>query len=165
MIKIIAAILFITLPVSAQSPTVVFGASEDAPGHPDQYLLIQPKDSPNPLGDPIVDPAQQEFSNPDDAVMPENKPLTNDSAINEQPTTIFNPQEQSGKEHNNVIKQTAPQNPKPFSESPEQQENQIQNSLYEGGNRIYDVQSYPLKDIKTITEPNVQPTITTYPEY
>ena len=63
------------------------------------------------------------------------------------------------------IDQWSAQNPKPFSISPEAQKNEIENTLYEGGDRIYDVQSFPLKDIKTITEPNIDPTISTYPEY
>lgn len=63
------------------------------------------------------------------------------------------------------IHQFSPQNPKPFSISPQAEQNEIENTLYEGGNRIYDVQSFPLKDIKTITEPNLDPTISTYPEY
>ena len=63
------------------------------------------------------------------------------------------------------INQFAVQNPKPFSISPEKEKNQIENTLYEAGDRIYDVQSYPLKDINEITEPNIDPTITTYPEY
>jgi len=63
------------------------------------------------------------------------------------------------------IHQLSEQNPKPFSISPQAEQNQIENTLYEGGNRIYDVQSFPLKDIKTITEPNIDPTISTYPEY
>ena len=63
------------------------------------------------------------------------------------------------------VHQISPQNPKPFSISPQAEQNKIENTLYEGGNRIYDVQSFPLKDIKTITEPNLDPTISTYPEY
>lgn len=46
-----------------------------------------------------------------------------------------------------------------------EEQNEIENTLYEGGNRIYDVQSFPINDIKTITEPNIDPTISTYPEY
>lgn len=63
------------------------------------------------------------------------------------------------------IHQFSPQNPKPFSISPQKEQNEIENTLYEGGNRIYDVQSFPIDDIKTITEPNIDPTISTYPEY
>ena len=63
------------------------------------------------------------------------------------------------------INQFSEQNPKPFAISPEAEKNEIENTLYEGGDRIYDVQSFPLKDIKIITEPNIDPTISTYPEY
>lgn len=65
----------------------------------------------------------------------------------------------------NEIHQLSAQNPKPFSISPEAEKHEIENTLYEGGNRIYDVQSFPIDDIKTITEPNINPTISTYPEY
>ena len=48
---------------------------------------------------------------------------------------------------------------------PQEIQNKIENTLYQSGSRIYDVQSYPIKDIKEITQPNIDPTITTYPEY
>ena len=44
-------------------------------------------------------------------------------------------------------------------------EQQIQDTLYESGNRIYDVQSYPASDIRTIEQPNVNSTISTVPSY
>ena len=129
----------------AQSPTVVYGESETAPGVWDSYLVEQPENAPNPLGNPI--PVEE----------------------NTDPINVAGPQTESETMHNiaplNEINQNATQDPAPFSESPTQEQNQIENTLYEGGNRIYDVQSFPLKDIKTITEPNVDPTITTYPEY
>ena len=37
----------------AQSPTVVYGESETAPGVWDSYLVEQPENAPNPLGNPI----------------------------------------------------------------------------------------------------------------
>ena len=137
--------LGLSFPAFAQTPTVVYGASETAPDTPDSYLLIQPKDSPNPLGNPIPDEMN--------AVQPD---------VQNQPTATPNPVKSIPI---NEINQSAAQNPPPFSQSPEQEQNQIENTLYEGGNRIYDVQSYPINDVKTITEPNIDPTITTYPEY
>lgn len=149
--NIVTALILLTSPVMAQSPTVVYGASEDAPGHPDQFMVIQPDDAPNPLGDPIVLPQTSEQNTPTTEPAPT-------QPTDSQPDTDAQPEP-------TIINQDAVQNPPPFSESTRQQENQIQNTLYQGGDRIYDVQSYPLKDIKTITEPNIQPTITTYPEY
>ena len=141
------AFLGLSFPAFAQSPTVVYGASETAPDTPDSYLLIQPKDSPNPLGNPIPD--EMNDVQPDS----QNLPMATQSQQSDKAAPI------------NEINQSEAQNPSPFSQSPEQEQNQIENTLYEGGNRIYDVQSYPINDVKTITEPNIDPTITTYPEY
>lgn len=141
------AFLGLSFPAFAQSPTVVYGASETAPDTPDSYLLIQPKDSPNPLGNPIPDEMNDVQSDS------QNLPMATQSQQSDKAAPI------------NEINQSEAQNPPPFSQSPEQEQNQIENTLYEGGNRIYDVQSYPINDVKTITEPNIDPTITTYPEY
>lgn len=139
----IASLLF-TLPALAQSPapTVVYGAAANADGKEDTYIVTQPADAANPLGNPIVIGPQTQYETPSAPT----------------PQTVEEPQL-------NTINQSAPQNPPPFSETPKQESSQIQNTLYQGGNRIYDVQSYPINDIKTITEPNIQPTISTYPEY
>lgn len=147
--SLLTALLLYILPftVMAQSPTptVVFGQSQTAKGKEDSFLIVQPADGGNPLGNPIVTPIEQ------------TSPLRTPTA---QRTPIDQAQEPT-----DVISQSAAQDPAPFSETSAQQQNQIQNTLYQGGDRIYDVQSYPIKDIKTITEPNIQPTITTYPEY
>ena len=66
----------------------------------------------------------------------------------------------------NVVSESLPQNPQISpQESPQAVNQQIQNTLYESGGRIYDVQSYPTSDVNTVEEPNIQPTITTYPSY
>ncbi len=147
-LTLLTALLYATS-VHAQTPTIVYGASETAPDEPDSYLLEQPADAPNPLGNPIP-----EFVPQDQA------PDTNLTNTETAPETSAQKPQAEGE-----INQTEPQDPAPFSQSPEREQNEIENTLYEGGNRIYDVQSYPLEDIKTITEPNVDPTITTYPEY
>lgn len=171
MIKYIAAAFLFILPCQAQNNTIVYGASSEAPDKPDAYLVIQPQNAGNPLGNPIINPDQNLSSDSNDSLgqnVPspsfpaEQTPESVPSASDSNPVQAVDPASQPVAHQ---IYQQAPQNPEPFSESPEQQQDQIQNTLYQGGNRIYDVQSYPLQDIKTITEPNVQPTITTYPEY
>lgn len=149
--KMLIILFMYALPAWGQSPTIVYGESETAPNKADEYILIQPANSPNPLGNPIVAPQTSDNtqSNTSSLVLPHESTPTNNKLNNIQ----------------EAISQSSNQNPPPFSESPQQQQNQIQNTLYQGGNRIYDVQSYPLQDIKTITEPNIDPTITTYPEY
>lgn len=150
--KFIAAFLFLSAPAWSQTPTVVYGASETAPDKPDAYMVIQPKNSPNPLGNPIVGTSSPNQDNAPTLPASETIPVTTQSLpdIGGQDT---------------IIHQSAEQNPPPFSQSPQEQQNQIENTLYQGGDRIYDVQSFPVQDMKTITEPNIQPTITTYPEY
>ena len=85
--------------------------------------------------------------------------------INENPPAPKTKQEKPAIPAKKEIHQFSEQNPKPFSISPQKEQIEIENTLYEGGNRIYDVQSFPINDIKTITEPNIDPTISTYPEY
>lgn len=150
--KILAALLFIlSVPAQAQTPTVVYGASETAPGQKDQFMLIQPEDEGNPLGNPLYNPPAT---------------TSGPKVIQPQDNTVKTlPHKNLPENIQDAINQSATQDPAPFSENLKQQQNQIQNTLYQGGDRIYDVQSYPLNDIKTITEPNIQPTITTYPEY
>ncbi len=149
MVRTLILFLLYIFPAQAQTPTVVYGAAETAGGKENQFMVVQPEDAPNPLGNPIITvpdtvPAAQTSQQPLSAV-PETKP--------------------SQTAPSDIINQTAEQNPAPFSETPQEEQNQIQNTLYQSGDRIYDVQSFPLNDIKTITEPNIQPTITTYPEY
>lgn len=149
MVRTLILFLLYIFPAQAQTPTVVYGAAETADGKENQFMVVQPEDAPNPLGNPIITvpdtvPAAQTSQQPLSAV-PETKP--------------------SQTAPSDIINQTSEQNPAPFSETPQEEQNQIQNTLYQSGDRIYDVQSFPLNDIKTITEPNIQPTITTYPEY
>ena len=49
--------------------------------------------------------------------------------------------------------------------SPQEMNNEIQNKLYEEGNRVYDVQSYPIKDINELGENGQDNAITNYPAY
>ena len=98
--------LFYATSVHAQTPTIVYGASETAPNEPDSYLLEQPDNAPNPLGNPIPEFMPQNQESATNIAGPENTPKTSAS------------------------------------------EPQIEGEINQ-----------------TITEPNVDPTITTYPEY
>ena len=44
-------------------------------------------------------------------------------------------------------------------------QNKIENTIYQEGDRLVDVQSIPLKDISSAVQPNLQPTITDYPSF
>jgi len=126
----------------AQEPTVVFGQAQTKSGAPIDALVVEPQES-TPQNSANFSEKESPAPAPVEKKLPE--------TLNAQTTK--------------EIHQLSEQNPKPFSISPQAEQNQIENTLYEGGNRIYDVQSFPLKDINEITEPNIDPTITTYPEY
>lgn len=129
----------------AQGEVVVYGAAKTSSGKTDEVLLEQPSADENPLGNPIVAPNE------------ETVPVSQVPAVN--------PTEKDVVPATSRIEETLPQNPAVSSETPQQVNEQIQDTLYESGGRIYDVQSYPADDIKKIEEPNLSPTINTYPSY
>lgn len=127
----------------------VYGEAQTADGGENSFEVEQPNGNDNPLGNPIV--------NPDENMsVPEGLPKKEFSGV--QPL-MTQPVPQ------NVIQENLPQNPAVSSETPQQTANQIQNTLYESGGRIYDVQSYPDSDVNQIEEPNINPTISTVPSY
>ena len=123
---------------AAEPSTIIYGASETAPGVHDSAVVRFRDDEGNIMGQPIDVGG---FESAAEAV----------SASEKRPA---------------AISETLPQNPSISSdETPQKVNRQIQNTLYESGGRIYDVQSYPAEDIDKIEEPNIQPTVTTYPSY
>lgn len=137
---------------TSSAPTVIYGASKKSPTESDAVIVEQGANDPNPFGDPIVTPEDMENSQDTLAVSPkETEPQDKVTAKTEAKP---------------VVSETSQQNPKISPEnSPQKVNEEIQNTLYESGDRIYDVQSYPIKDIDKITEPNTQPTVTDYPSY
>jgi len=137
--RFLLVLMMIALPAQASDEVKIFGRADTKSGSPIEALV--------------------EFEEP------QNRPLYKPQAQPKIPVVqkILPPQVK--KIPQKEIEQWSKQNPKPFSVTPQEQKDEIENTLYEGGGRIYDVQSYPLKDIKTITEPNIDPTISTYPEY
>ena len=103
----------------------------------------------NPLGNPIPDNNSLIQNN-----LPEKQKLPLEPVVKKD----FLPQ--------SVVQENLPQNPQISpQESPQIVNQQIQNTLYESGGRIYDIQSYPATDIDKIEQPNLNKTITTYPAY
>ena len=123
------------------SETTIQGSAQTADGKRVEYQMVLPS---NDTYAPYPNVVRNEPEEPQSA------PASNPAVQNE---------------NNHELIQWSEQNPKPFSISPQKEQNEIENTLYEGGDRIYDVQSYPINDIKTITEPNIDPTITNYPSY
>ncbi len=123
--------------------TIVYGEALNADGTENQVLLEQPKNAPNPLGNPIVSPSSF--------------PQKTDGRIQDAGNPI--------KPTNGIILQNSPQNPKISEMSPQQMDSEIQNKLYQEGNRVYDIQSYPASDLQTINQNGQDNAVTNYPAY
>lgn len=134
-----------------EQPIVIYGASKKSPTESDEVLVEQNPNEPNPFGAPIVDDS--------DAAVTPSIPQPVPSVAN--PTNVT-----AGANLKGVVNQLSEQNPAISSEnSPEKMNSEIQDTLYEAGDRIYDLQSYPASDVNTITAPNVDNEVTNYPSY
>ena len=122
--------------------TMVFGAAENADGTQNEFFLEQPENAPNPLGNPIVITPS----------LPKNNPLPIAAS------TV-------APQIKNATVQISPQNPQVSDMTPQQMNNEIQNKLYQEGNRVYDVQSYPAQDLQTINQNGQDNAVTNYPAY
>lgn len=126
--------------------TVVFGAANTPSGGKNEALIEQNPEDGNPLGDPITAPDN-------DAGLPTAVPSVqeNAEAVKVPAKPQLEPIVQSSKQ--GVLK--------PWQEPLPQPSDKIENELYQSGNDIIDVQAYPIKDVSTVTEPNIQPVIVT----
>lgn len=134
--------------VAAQndSPTVVWGAAETATGGEDIDVVRQKTDAPNPLGSPIIDE--------DGPVEPVEPIVPVGESQNSMPASVG--------EGAAPIVESNPQGVlKPWEEPLPQPSDQIESEIYQSGNDIIDEQAYPIKDVSTVTEPNLQPIIVT----
>lgn len=131
--------------------TIVYGQAANANGTVNKVLLEQPADAPNPLGDPVPD-----YTPPS---TPKAQPLRRGQKSDVAPAAT------ATDETGNAVSQISPQNPADSQMTPQQMNNEIQNKLYEEGNRVYDVQSYPIDDIGYMNENGQDNAITNYPAY
>lgn len=136
------------LPANSTAQTEFFGSAANASGGQNESLVEQNPGEGNPLGAPIVALPQVSEASPEvsDAVDPnsqKSEPATAEPGIK--------PIEQSSEQ--GILK--------PWEEPLPQPSDKIENELYQSGNDIIDVQAYPIKDVSTVTEPNIQPRIVT----
>lgn len=123
-------------------PTVIMGTAKTPSGKTDEFIVEQPADSGNPLGNPIVGPN----NNQNNSGSEEN----NSMPATVEPTTSSQPK---------GIVQVSPQGVLQNDEIPLPQNGKIENELYQDDNDIIDVQAYPINDVSTVTEPNLQPAV------
>lgn len=137
------------LPADSTAPTVFFGSAANASGGQNESLVEQNPGEGNPLGNPIVTSIQQ----PEAPAVPAISVSSDKeaSASVSEPVSGIKLIEQSSKQ--GILK--------PWEEPLPQPSDKIENELYQSGNDIIDVQAYPIKDVSTVTEPNIQPQIIT----
>lgn len=116
--------------MTADTPTIVYGAAKKADGEVDEVVVEQPQNGPNPLGNPIVIPEKVET--PAKMATPEVK-------------------KNSTKNTEAVDSEQVP-NPQALGKD-------FQNTLLEADGMVYDVQAYPEKDLKAIGNPSEPATI------
>lgn len=130
------------------NPTLVFGSAATPDGSQNMFLVEQPKNAPNPLGNPIVVTPETENS----GEMPNE---ANTSAASQSPDNAPNVADE--------VKGVGTPNPNPATEA-EALGKDFENTLMEANGRVYDIQSYPEADLKvmdnssdpqTIYSPNV----------
>ncbi len=129
--------------------TVVEGIARTPGGGTNEVIVKQNPNEGNPLGNPIIAPDNDAGlqSSPSVSSMPQEADETIEPPQNQQ----IDPIVQS--EHQGELK--------PWQEPLPQPSDKIENELYQSGNDIIDVQAYPIKDVSTVTEPNLQPVIVT----
>ena len=133
--------------VAQSQPTEVFGEAATVQGGQDAALVEQAADTVNPLGNPIPnmpDPSPS-LNQPQKAVVTPQA----DKVDGTLPTSAIQPVEQESKQ--GILQPGELALPQPSDK--------IENELYQSGNDIIDVQAYPIDDVSTVTEPNLQPTI------
>ena len=159
MLRYIIAILLIAFSVNAEeilssfaapdNETVIYGEANTSDKQATEILVEQPDNADNPLGTPIID----------------EKNSSNSAFQKQNPKVLPQLSDISSPQNDNVVEQSTKQNPSDSQMSTQQMNNEIQNKLYEEGNRIYDLQSYPIDDFDYINKNGQDNAVTDYPAY
>ncbi len=147
---IISSIILTSAP---DAPTEIIGSAATPAGGRNEIIVEQPQSANDPFGLPAS--AEQPSNNfkeqPD--ITPQLN--TSPSSVPPQSTISNNPIP--------LVSQSSEVNPTDMN--PLDYKNQIENTIYQSGNRLIDVQSIPLQDISSAVQPNLQPEITNYPAF
>lgn len=135
--------------ISQTQPTEVYGAAANAQGGENAAFVEQAPGAPNPLGSPIVDPDSPQSSQSDVSVGPAPSQEASSTPSQMPAEPQIKPIQQESQQ--GILQPGELALPQPST--------RIENELYQSGNDIIDVQAYPIDDVSTVTEPNIQPTI------
>ncbi len=145
------SLIISTLILSAEpnQPTEIIGSAATPDGQRKEVIVEQPQNAPDPFG--YITPAPQ--GGP--TVYNASEPVSSSQTQPSPSTNILQP----------LVSQTSSTNPQDMSQNPLYYQNKIENTIYQDGNRLLDVQSIPIKDINKALTPNIQPTISNYPAW
>ena len=145
------SLILSTLILSAEpnQPTEIIGSAATPDGPRKEVIVEQPQDAPDPFG--YIAPTPE--GGPTVYTAPEPEPQTPPPA-----SSITNTPQA-------LVCQTSTTNPQDMNENPLDYQNKIENTIYQDGDRLLDVQSIPIKDINKALTPNIQPTISNYPSW
>ena len=128
---------------AAETPTIVYGSAQTASGGEDAFVVEQPDNAPNPLGDPLVEPQTP----PEDYTLQQNQSSQQNASENSAATEPS----ASGNGPQGV--------PVVGPDSAQELGNQFQNTLMEANGMVYDVQAFPEADMPVINNPSNPETI------
>lgn len=134
------------------TPTEIIGSAATPTGGRNVIKVEQPQNTADPFG--YIAPQNNESP-------PEEKQTFPTPQTPSVPVSA--PQNASKAKSVPLVSQSATVNPEDMN--PLHYQNQIENTIYQEGDRLIDVQSIPLKDISATVQPNIQPTITDYPSF
>lgn len=155
---IFSAILFSTLILSAEpnQPTEVIGSAATPDGNRKDVTIFQPQNMENPFGYVAPEPEGEPIVINGDLPL-NNTETSSSTAPSLSSDTPSLPQP--------LVSQSSTTNPQEMSNNPLNYQDKIENTIYQSGNRLIDVQSVPIQDINKALTPNIQPTISDYPAF
>ena len=136
------------LSAEPNQPTEVIGSAATPDGSRKEVIVKQPQNAPDPFGTIVP--------------TPESGPIVYTTSTSENPPPT---QQKHDILPQPLVSQTSSTNPQDMSQNPLDYQNKIENTIYQDGNRLLDVQSIPIKDINKALTPNTQPTISNYPAW
>ena len=142
------SIASLVLAQESNDPTVVFGAAATQNGGQNEFLVEQPKDAPNPLGDPLPYVEENNQSAPSDA-----KPAVVENQASESTPTDLQP---NAADVNASVPDIENMNPQ---EAAQTLGSDFQNTVTEANGRIYDIQSFLEEDVNVMSNPSDPQTI------
>jgi hypothetical protein len=145
------SLILSSLIISAEpnQPTEVIGSAATPDGERHNITVFQPNNQENPFG----------YIAPEQYIPP--KLIGNTPSLPETSSATTG----TPKEPIQLVTQTSTTNPLEMNQNPLAYQNKIENTIYQSGNRLIDIQSVPIKDINTALTPNIQPTISDYPSW